>query len=127
MTESFQHASLLLKSKKASRAGRTRRPGEAIIVAFLFLCGIFSIFITIAIIFELTKEALLFFQDPNVTLWSFLTGLVWQPKINQFGVVPLLTATLVTSMIAMMVAIPLGLMIAIYLSEYASQKIKGAV
>jgi phosphate transport system permease protein len=127
MTESFQHDSLLLKSKKASRAGRTRRPGEAIIVAFLFLCGIFSIFITIAIIFELTKEALLFFQDPNITLWSFLTGLAWQPKINQFGVVPLLTATLVTSMIAMMVAIPLGLMVAIYISEYASQKVKGTI
>ncbi len=127
MSENAQTPVLLLRSKKITRSRRARRPGEAVITAFLFLCGLFSILITIAIIFELTKEALLFFADPNVTVWNFLTGLKWQPKINQFGVIPLLTATLVTSTIAMLVAIPLGLMVAIYLSEYASQKVKGTV
>ena len=97
MSENAQSPALILRSKKITRSRRTRRPGEAVITAFLFLCGLFSILITVAIIFELTKEALLFFADPNVTIWNFLTGLKWQPKINQFGVVPLLTATLVTS------------------------------
>ena len=127
MTDHIQSPALLLRSKKISRAEHSRRPGEAVIIALLFLCGFFSIFVTVAIIYELTKEALLFFPDPNVTLWGFLTGLKWQPKINQFGVVPLVTATLVTSAIAMVVAIPLGLMVAIYLSEYASQKVRGTV
>jgi phosphate transport system permease protein len=106
---------------------RRRRPKETVIKAFLFFCGFFSIFITVAIIYELAKEALLFFQDPDVTLWGFLTGLTWQPKLGEFGVIPLVTATLVTTAIAMLVAIPLGLAVAIYLSEYASERVRGTI
>jgi phosphate transport system permease protein len=106
---------------------RKRRINETLIKALLFYCGFFSILTTLAIIYELAKEALLFFKDPAVTLWEFLTGLVWQPKIGAFGVIPLVTATLVTSTIAMLVAIPLGLAVAIYLSEYASPRMRGIV
>lgn len=106
---------------------KRRRPTESVIKALLFFCGFFSIFITLAIVYELAKEALLFFQDPEVTLWGFLTGLAWQPKIGQFGVVPLVTATLVTTTIAMTVAIPLGMAVAIYLSEYASTRTRSTV
>ena len=99
---------------------RHRRPGEAVIQALLFACGILSVFTTLGIIFVLAREALLFFQRPEVTVLEFLTGTVWQPQILKFGIFPLLNATILTSVIAMMVALPLGVMIAIYLSEYAS-------
>ena len=104
---------------------RHRRPGEAIIQALLFACGILSIFTTLGIIFVLAREALLFFQMPEVTVLEFLTGTVWQPQILKFGIFPLLNATILTSFIAMMVALPLGIMIAIYLSEYASPRARG--
>ena len=104
---------------------RHRRPGETLIQALLFGCGILSIFTTLGIILVLAREALLFFQRPEVTVLEFLTGTVWQPKILKFGIFPLLNATILTSIIAMMVALPLGIMIAIYLSEYASPRARG--
>ncbi len=53
---------------------------------------------------------------------EFFAGTKWSPQIGQFGVLPLVTATLVTSIIAMLVALPLGLSVAVYLSEYASER-----
>ncbi len=96
------------------------RVGEAFIQGFLFFCGAVSILTTIGIVYELGKESLLFFQMPGVGLFGFLTGTEWQPTIGKFGVLPLVTATLMTTFIAMLVAMPLGLSAAIYLSEYAS-------
>lgn len=116
-----------LNNLPAINLKRRSRLNESLIKGFLFFCGFFSIFITLAIVYELAKEALLFFQDPDVTLWGFLTGLTWQPKLGEFGVVPLLTATLLTTAIAMLVAIPLGLAVAIYLSEYASERVRGTI
>lgn len=92
------------------------------ITIILFLCGLISIAITLAIVLILLRETRLFFAFPEVTVLEFLTGTTWQPKIEAFGILPLLTATLVTTTIAMLVALPLGLGVAIYLSEYASLK-----
>jgi len=61
-------------------------------------------------------------RGKRVSLWEFFTGTRWSPQIGQFGVLPLVTATLVTSLIAMLVALPLGLSVAVYLSEYASDR-----
>ncbi len=58
----------------------------------------------------------------RVTPLEFFTHTKWNPQIGDFGVLPLVTATLVTSVIAMLVALPLGLSVAIYLSEYATQR-----
>jgi len=58
----------------------------------------------------------------RVSLVEFFTGTKWSPQIGQFGILPLVTATLVTSLIAMLVALPLGLSVAVYLSEYASER-----
>jgi phosphate transport system permease protein len=96
------------------------RPAESVIQALLFLAGILSIFIAMAIVYELGKEAWLFFGDPEVTLAKFLGGTKWQPGIGQFGIWPLVTSTLVTSTIAMCVSLPLGLATALFLSEYAA-------
>jgi phosphate transport system permease protein len=58
-------------------------------------------------------------------VWEFLTGTVWAPHAGNFGILPLLSATLMVSGIAILVALPLGLATAIYLSEYASLKARG--
>jgi phosphate transport system permease protein len=99
-----------------------KRWSENIIQAVLTMAGIVSIFTTIGIVFELGKESFLFFSLPEVTLKDFLTGTVWQPVIGKFGVLPLVTSTMITSVFAMLVAIPLGLGAAIFLSEYAADK-----
>ncbi len=104
-----------------------RRPriGEAIIQFILFACGLTSIFVTLGIVYVLGKESLLFFRDPTVSLVDFFTTTIWQPSIGKFGILPLVNATLMTSLIAMLVAIPLGLGAAIYLAEYASERARG--
>jgi len=63
----------------------------------------------------------IFFAD-KVSLREFVTSTKWNPQIGQFGIWPLLNATLMTSLAAMLVALPLGLSVAIYLSEYASER-----
>ena len=73
----------------------------------------------------LGEEALLFFRRPEVDFVDFVTRVKWQPAIEQFGIWPLVFATLVTSFMAMLLALPVGLMIAIYLSEYASPRVRG--
>ncbi len=98
------------------------RIGETIIQTVLFICGFISIFTTLGIVYVLGQESLLFFQDPAVSLTEFFTKTVWQPAIGEFGILPLVYATLMTSLIAMIVAVPLGLGAAIYLSEYASER-----
>lgn len=101
---------------------RRIRPAESIVQVLLFLAGILSIFVTIAIVYELGKEAMLFFTDPDVTLAKFLGTTKWQPGIGQYGIWALVSATLVTSFIAISISLPLGLAAAVYLSEYASFK-----
>jgi phosphate transport system permease protein len=177
---------------------RKPRLRESIIQAFLFACGILSIFITLGIVIVLGRESLRFFGsvqweltnkplaaavgpsdtelpfgasgatlapgdrvrlgqeemlvgevlpdvlivergvqgtepqahpegriferaiDPN--LREFLTGTEWSPHIGRFGILPLLTSTLIVTSIGVLVAVPLGLATAIYLSEYASAR-----
>jgi len=113
-TTSFRRQSTGLRGR--------RRIGETIIQALLFLSGFVSIFTTIGIVYELGKEALLFFQMPEVSILESLTNAQWQPHTGNFGIWPLVTATLMTTVIAMLIAIPLGLGVAIYLSEYATPK-----
>jgi phosphate transport system permease protein len=62
------------------------------------------------------------FQGIRVTLLEFFSSTRWNPQIGQFGIWPLVTATLMTSLSAMIVALPIGLSVAIYLSEYASDR-----
>jgi phosphate transport system permease protein len=106
---------------------KRRRVGEALIQGFLFVCGAISILTTAGIIYVLAQEAWLFFSRPEVNLLAFATGIKWQPAIGEFGIWPLVIATLLTSLIAMLVALPIGLMIAIYLSEYASERIRSTL
>ncbi len=104
---------------------RKRRLGESLIQGLLFVAGILSIFTTAAIVYELGKEAMLFFGNPDVTFAKFFGATKWQPGIGQYGIWALVSATLTTSLIAILVSLPLGLASALYLSEYASPKARG--
>lgn len=110
------------------------RFGETAIQSFLFLCGVISILTTLGIVYVLGKESLLFFDvdfanfSMNVDrLVEFFSKTTWQPAINKFGIWPLVTSTLMTSLIALLFALPLGLGVAIYLSEYASPRFRSIV
>jgi len=106
----------------AANLRRRPRPGETVIQALLFLAASISIFTTIGIVASLGVEAFTFFRE--VSLVQFFTDTVWQPAIERFGILPLLSATLATSFWAMLLALPLGLLVAIYLSEYAPRKVR---
>jgi phosphate transport system permease protein len=89
----------------------------------LFLAASLSVLTTVGIVLTLVGDAFLFFrQVPFKEIFSTeLAPLRAEPS---FGFIPLITGTLITSLIAMMVAAPIGLMTAMYLSEYASERIR---
>jgi phosphate transport system permease protein len=98
------------------------RWGERVIVGLLFLCALVSVAVTIGIVFALAEPAIEFFGD--VSLGDFFGGTEWAPLFSppSFGVLPLVSGTLVTTLWALVVCIPFGLGAAIYLSEYASPR-----
>ncbi|HEX2089723.1 MAG TPA: phosphate ABC transporter permease subunit PstC [Actinomycetota bacterium] len=108
------------------RSGR-RRTGERLIKGVLFLCGMLSVATTLGIIGSLAFEAVDFFRD--VSVWEYFTGTRWAPTFKPagFGVLPLVTATLLITAIAVAVAFPVGLGAAIYLAEYATPRIRKTV
>ncbi|MBB4825234.1 phosphate transport system permease protein [Sporosarcina luteola] len=101
-----------------------KRKIEKGIPVALFLVASVSIITTIGIIFTLLSETVEFFK--RVPIADFFTGTVLKPLSQnpEFGVLPLLTGTIISSLIAMLVAAPIGLMAAIYLSEYASTRVR---
>jgi phosphate transport system permease protein len=109
-----------VSSFDTSALDKQPRIRESVIQASLLLSGLISILTTIGIVWVLVSQSLLFFSDPQVNVIDFITGTTWQPRIGQFGVWPLLSATLMITFIAMLVALPAGLGTAIYLSEYAA-------
>ncbi|MBJ7458471.1 MAG: phosphate ABC transporter permease subunit PstC [Thermoleophilaceae bacterium] len=98
------------------------RYGELLIQGSLFLCALLSIVTTLGIVIALIEPSIEFFSE--VSLKEFFTTTTWAPLFNppSFGVIPLITGTLVTTFWALLICIPLGLGAATYLSEYASPK-----
>jgi len=96
-----------------------RHVKERVIEFTLFLAAFVSVATTVGIVVVLLKESFVFFQQ--VSLWDFLTDTQWTPLFADahYGILPLLSGTLVSSAVALLVAIPLGTIIAIYLSEFA--------
>jgi phosphate transport system permease protein len=119
MTTDAEHSTMRDQLRKR------RRPGERVIVALLFVAGAISIAVTVGILYELGREALLFFLDDEVSFWDFFTTTVWQPQAGSFGIWPLILGTMLITVIALAVAVPIGLAAAIYLSEYASRRVRG--
>jgi len=97
---------------------------ERIIEFFLFLAALSSIAITLGIVGILLYESEQFFT--HVSIVEFLTDTEWTVLFAnpRYGIMPLVTGTLVTSVTALLVALPLGTIIAIYLSEYADHRLR---
>jgi phosphate transport system permease protein len=107
---------------------RTTRTGERLIVNALFLCAVLSVAVTVGIVAVLLFDAVEFFRDSSLV--GFLTGTVWAPGAGagvggRYGMLPLLNGTLMIGFGSLVVGLPLGVLTAIYLSEYASDRVRG--
>jgi phosphate transport system permease protein len=112
----------LSQSRARGSLKKKRRLGESLIRASLVASALVSILTTVGIVVVLFAEAFVFFAAPEVSLLEFFTDTVWAPEAGRVGILPLVTATLITSVIAIVIALPLGLSAAIFLSEYASPR-----
>lgn len=97
---------------------------EKLIEFILKLSAIVTILTTVGILYVLLSESISFFKE--VSIIEFLTNKEWTPLFvkKNFGILPLVTGTLLTTFIAVSVALPVGITIAIYLSEYANRTFK---
>lgn len=106
------------------------RWGERAVLALLAVCAGISILTTIGIVLVLFVDASAFFRSEGVTIVEFFTGTQWTPfaapDTEQFrvGIYPLVKGTLLITGIATLVAVPLGLGSAVYLSEYAPERVR---
>jgi phosphate transport system permease protein len=113
-----------------SVARRKARTGERLIVNALFLCAVLSVAVTVGIIAVLLVDTVEFFRESSLV--AFLTGSVWAPGAGagvggRYGFLPLLNGTLMIGIGALLVGLPLGVLTAIYLSEYASNRVRGVL
>ena len=123
---------LLYASAKTNPAFRARVSYERLLNVFLILSSVIAVVTTLGIVASLLFESLRFFHEVQVS--DFVFGLHWSPQTalrsdqvaasGSFGAVPLFMGTLLISMLAMMVAGPIGLFSAIYLTQYASSRVR---
>ena len=125
----------LLGFKAIKANNNARYSVEKVFNVLLFICSSIAVFTTFGIVFSVFFESLAFFQ--KVPFFDFLLGTHWSPQIairadqagasGSFGAIPLIVGTLLISFIALLIAVPVGLMSAIYLSEYASTRVRSFV
>lgn len=129
-------AGLLISYYKIQPQLRARHQVEWVIRVLLVVCSAIAILTTIGIVLSMVGETLKFFTFVKPS--EFFFGTVWNPRFStggltegsltgsqgSFGLLPLLSGTMLVAAIALVVAIPLGLMVAIYLAEYASTKFR---
>lgn len=126
---------LLFAALRVNVNFRAREGVEAIIVGLMIFCSTVAIFTTVGIIGSLIFEAIRFFE--RVPFFEFVFGLRWEPQIairpdqvaglGAFGAIPVLAGTLLISFIAVLVAAVIGMPAAIYLSEFASDRVRSVV
>ncbi len=114
---------------------RARNKVEKYFIYILISCASIAILVTVGIVFSVLIEAVEFFK--RIPILDFLFGLHWSPQIairddqigssGGFGAVPVFWGTIFVSLIALIIAVPIGLFSAVYLSEYASSKIRSFV
>lgn len=112
------------KSVQFTRRKATRELREQLIQFVLLLAGLSCVATTLAIMYILIDESIHFFQ--HVSLVEFLTSKDWSPLFDPpgYGILPLVSGTLTTTLVALVVAVPMGTIAAIYLSEFASPKLR---
>ncbi|MDH4110488.1 MAG: phosphate ABC transporter permease subunit PstC [Gammaproteobacteria bacterium] len=113
------------KGAFSSRAYRKYR--DRVVELVLLACALVAVFTTIAIVVILVVESSYFFE--HVTIREFLTDTMWTPLFEDahYGIMPLVSGTLTVTFVALLVAIPLGTIIAIYLSEFATHRVRETV
>ena len=126
---------LLLTYRSIAPAMRARVRVERVALLLLMVASTIAILTTVGIVLSLLFEALAFFT--KVSPVDFLFGLEWSPQTairedqvgasGAFGAIPVFAGTMLITVIAMIVAVPVGLFAAIYLSEYASRRVRAAV
>ncbi len=107
--------------------GRASSRAERVIEALLLVCGTVSVLTTAGILFVLAGETIAFFRE--VTPAQFFLDTEWTPLFadKHFGIWALVSGTVLTSLIAIAVALPLGLLAAIYLSEFATERVRAVL
>jgi phosphate transport system permease protein len=116
-----------MASRLSTAQLRTLYLRERIFEGILFFCAAFSVFVTVAIVVVLVYESATFFRTVPIT--TFLTDTVWTPLFAdaRYGILPLLSGTLLSTLVALCVAGPLGLITAVYLSEFAPPRVRETV
>ena len=104
-----------------------RKNRDRVIEMILLACALVAVFTTLAIVVILVVESSYFFE--HVTIREFLTDRMWTPLFDDahYGIMPLVSGTLTVTFVALLVAIPLGTIIAIYLSEFATHRMRETV
>ena len=116
--------------RTTTAATRARNSVERAVEIALIACSAVAVFTTLGIVLSMLGESIRFFEF--VSPIDFFFGTTWNPRFSStgavgqgsFGLLPLLSGTLMVMGIAMLVAVPLGLLTAIYLAEYASHKVR---
>lgn len=108
-------------------AARRTRWGEGLLEKLFFLCAFLSVVTTVSVIGVLALETYHFLQEVSIT--EFLFGTRWTPLLEpkHYGVLPLVSGTLLIVVGAALVAIPIGLASAVFLSEYASPRTRNII
>src|SRR5918998_2707061 len=116
-----------MATRRSAAQLRAIRRREKAVEVVLFLCAAFSVVITGSIVGVLLYESLAFFREVSVV--TFLTDTVWTPLFAnpRYGILPLLSGTLLSTLVALCVAGPLGLVAAVYLSEFAPPRVRETV
>jgi phosphate transport system permease protein len=129
---------ILFSLSRITREFRSRNYFERFVLIVLVACAAVAVLTTVGIVFSVLFETYRFFFDTSLTgrptVSEFLFGTEWNPQAalrsdqgdirTAFGFIPLLTGTLLITSLAICVAGPLGLFSAIYLSEYASRRVR---
>lgn len=127
--------SMVIVRTKITPQLRARNQVETIIKYVFIVCSTIAVFTTIGILLSVLYESIRFFKI--IPISDFMFGLKWSPQMairadqvgssGAFGAIPVFAGTAMISAIAMLVAVPIGLMAAIYLSEYAAEKVRAVV
>ncbi len=110
-----------------TRSANGRIAKERLYHGLLFCCAALTVFVTISIVATLAIDALEFFGRVNP--YAFFTGTEWVLRSENpiLGILPLVTATLIVTIVSALVAIPVGTAAAVYLSEYASDRMRSVL
>ncbi len=124
----FALAGLAYSYLRTDKTLRARNLVERGLLSLLVAAASIAILTTLGIVLSLIFNTFEFFR--LYPAWDFFTSLTWSPSFgggSQLGILPLLWGTLYISLIALAVAVPIGLFAAIYLSEYATRRVRSIV